>query len=1112
MIQDGSNYIKYLHYFHLLGRLLQLFPDLIQEVVLKNAPSLHHMINGMMYPSDDVRSAVAYIFLQIYSSSSIEKAGIFPVIDSVVAKGILSILKSGLTKDVTKIGLALLKVFISGESKRILLLFENSNEDVNFVTVLKKVIISVEPVFQVCAVQCLCHILSESSLAENYIHMLIAGSIPELLFEVINGNNELLIETIICCILMFTRYPLFFEKCHILYGITSVFDISTKLINNKNWKLLCLAFDLLISLTSSEQYSVASSAQSSLFDQALKLIEKSYKVRNLQVLLVVNKFFNRILRKECLPFSLHSSKLFTILSMGMKNLQNFFSSHAHIPGKFKKYQENNLENLPIEVQLLISGLDILFCFIQILREHYQDLYGAEELFSCPVIESTEESISSLSKINFQEVIQTCILALDEIFVPYCLLLNTNSSVGKISFFHFINVLYAIYEDPFDNPILLNFAKKLVKAKVFNHIWNVKTDGALSTKIGFEESKERCNQCLVVLLKYLLEKHDDFDAYMNCVKNGLNELNCSLEDCSSVLSQKCELQNHINSFKLHSVQVTFLCLCYVCYLNNALMVNSKILIPHLIYYATCNSEIVISSAVTAKHLIFLLAACMFENHKCQIGLTEASTIMWDALSKITFFNEIYTHHEVLLWWCFRNPLFNPFSSFVFQRWLEFSLNMKKASILYSTFKILLDLLSTNAAAQETFIRQFESNSEISFHFLRNSYDSEVYKTLDPTIIEKLEFFILALAQHIQNCIIQLLIMENHAEKKTEGNFLSHALECVLWCFGRVYKINPQINIKFVFHVTNFCCNSNFENKTTLLCCLKFLQFVSKKNENDSKAWFVMTGNPKFFPFLQKCLTMHNEFEIEALHLLVITVIHQIDSRLKSSSSMKISLIYILKWLNNPNTKLVCFELLNKILDMEFNGTFLRIKSIKPNIISTEESLNRSDLRLLVFHAQNSLVLGNPTIEKVAFMSYMKLLNYISKVDSALENHIMLQPWSRILLESKLDNILVSWKLFEKWFSYKTENITLIGVMQQFTNRVLTCSEDLNQSDHNVMKLCSGVYKKYISKETKNALDKIIQISENSCITQDVQESNVISEIENLVTNYISKNSCSPATKD
>ncbi|GFT30814.1 meiosis inhibitor protein 1 [Nephila pilipes] len=1044
MIQDGSNYIKYLHYFHLLGRLLQLFPDLIQEVVLKNAPSLHHMINGMMYPSDDVRSAVAYIFLQIYSSSSIEKAGIFPVIDSVVAKGILSILKSGLTKDVTKIGLALLKVFISGESKRILLLFENSNEDVNFVTVLKKVIISVEPVFQVCAVQCLCHILSESSLAENYIHMLIAGSIPELLFEVINGNNELLIETIICCILMFTRYPLFFEKCHILYGITSVFDISTKLINNKNWKLLCLAFDLLISLTSSEQYSVASSAQSSLFDQALKLIEKSYKVRNLQVLLVVNKFFNRILR--------------------------------------------------------------------ILREHYQDLYGAEELFSCPVIESTEESISSLSKINFQEVIQTCILALDEIFVPYCLLLNTNSSVGKISFFHFINVLYAIYEDPFDNPILLNFAKKLVKAKVFNHIWNVKTDGALSTKIGFEESKERCNQCLVVLLKYLLEKHDDFDAYMNCVKNGLNELNCSLEDCSSVLSQKCELQNHINSFKLHSVQVTFLCLCYVCYLNNALMVNSKILIPHLIYYATCNSEIVISSAVTAKHLIFLLAACMFENHKCQIGLTEASTIMWDALSKITFFNEIYTHHEVLLWWCFRNPLFNPFSSFVFQRWLEFSLNMKKASILYSTFKILLDLLSTNAAAQETFIRQFESNSEISFHFLRNSYDSEVYKTLDPTIIEKLEFFILALAQHIQNCIIQLLIMENHAEKKTEGNFLSHALECVLWCFGRVYKINPQINIKFVFHVTNFCCNSNFENKTTLLCCLKFLQFVSKKNENDSKAWFVMTGNPKFFPFLQKCLTMHNEFEIEALHLLVITVIHQIDSRLKSSSSMKISLIYILKWLNNPNTKLVCFELLNKILDMEFNGTFLRIKSIKPNIISTEESLNRSDLRLLVFHAQNSLVLGNPTIEKVAFMSYMKLLNYISKVDSALENHIMLQPWSRILLESKLDNILVSWKLFEKWFSYKTENITLIGVMQQFTNRVLTCSEDLNQSDHNVMKLCSGVYKKYISKETKNALDKIIQISENSCITQDVQESNVISEIENLVTNYISKNSCSPATKD
>ncbi|PRD34046.1 UNVERIFIED_CONTAM: hypothetical protein NCL1_15813 [Trichonephila clavipes] len=214
---------------------------------------------------------------------------------------------------------------------------------------------------------------------------------------------------------------------------------------------------------------------------------------------------------------------------------------------------------------------------------------------------------------------------------------------------------------------------------------------------------------------------------------------SLDECSSILSQKCELQNHMNSsFKLYSMQVTFLYVCYVCCLNNALMVNLKTLIPHLIYYVTCNSDTVISSAIIVKHLIFLLAVCMFENTRYETGLTEASTIMWDALTKTTFFSEVYTHHEVLLWWCFRNPQFNPFSSFVFQNWMKFSMNVNKKTVLDSTFKILLHLLSANDVAQETYIkllfleqgiphfslRQFESNFEISFHFLRNSFDSKV----------------------------------------------------------------------------------------------------------------------------------------------------------------------------------------------------------------------------------------------------------------------------------------------------------------------------------------------------------------------------------------------------
>ncbi|PRD34045.1 UNVERIFIED_CONTAM: hypothetical protein NCL1_15811 [Trichonephila clavipes] len=68
--------------------------------------------------------------------------------------------------------------------------------------------------------------------------------------------------------------------------------------------------------------------------------------------------------KECLPFSVPTTKLFIILTMGMKNLQKLFSSFSHVHRQLKNDQENNIENLPLEVQLLISGLDMTCFFVQ----------------------------------------------------------------------------------------------------------------------------------------------------------------------------------------------------------------------------------------------------------------------------------------------------------------------------------------------------------------------------------------------------------------------------------------------------------------------------------------------------------------------------------------------------------------------------------------------------------------------------------------------------------------------------------------------------------------------------------------------------------------------------
>ncbi|KAG8198086.1 hypothetical protein JTE90_020915 [Oedothorax gibbosus] len=422
-IQQECNFVRSLTHFHLLGRLFQLFPDLIRECLNQNSQFIRYVANGMAHQSEEVRSTIVYIFLQIYSSNFSAGNSVIAEIDFFIAKGILYVLESGITKDVIKNGLALLKVFISKDSKRVTLLFENLNEEANFLAVIRKIILSSDAAFQVCIVQCICFILSEKN-EDIYIRKLIEGNVPELLFEVITGTNELLLETIFCCLVLFTHSPHFFEKCHILYSISTILEATVALLNLKNMKLLALAFNLLISLVSNDNYLVATSTQTSLFQKALQLFEKTYKVHSPQVLLSANKLLFYLLKKESLSsfkFPLPLVQLFDILLSCLKNVQKYLSSHLLSSPQFRNSFENNMDDLPLEIKILINGLDIIYFFIQILKHQTKNPMSMEEIFSCPDVQNKSKSTA---KINVQSVMQAIIDALDQIFVPCCLMFRT----------------------------------------------------------------------------------------------------------------------------------------------------------------------------------------------------------------------------------------------------------------------------------------------------------------------------------------------------------------------------------------------------------------------------------------------------------------------------------------------------------------------------------------------------------------------------------------------------------------------------------------------------------------------------------------------------------------
>ncbi|XP_035206267.1 meiosis inhibitor protein 1-like, partial [Stegodyphus dumicola] len=767
-IQEEENYLQTLPQLRLLGGLFQLLPEIIEKTLTDNGKFLQFVVNGMTYPSEEVKSAVVYLLIQIFSADSRTSDDALSATDRLIVSGILSILTHDQKKDLTKNTLALLKVFLSKEPRRFGMFFENSSKTSDFSVIIKKMILSPDSSFQVSIIQTLCHILSDSSEYENHVHLLLAANIPELLFEAVCIKNDLLIETILCCLVLMSHYSLFFKTCHNIYGMTTILDVSHHLLSVRNWRLLCVAFNFLTRMASSDQCLSSGSIRCSLFQQSIKLVEKAFKVRSTTVLLAAGRFFIVLLMKRNLPTPFPLSSILHVVHSCLKDMSAFFSPTSHSDTYSRKHIDN-INNLPTDMKILMSGLDIIYYSLRIAKDDCSNTI-TEDAFSCPGTGNVDEiQQESYKKRIYVPLMNISLSSLDEIFIPYCLHLDSKAHVGQIIWFHVFKVLSILFEDNADDELLFAFAKKILKVRLFKHLWDVKMNETYLSNCDFVDVKDVCNQCLKNVLHCFLKKSDPSDTYMETVDSGIVHLDCSFQECAYFLSQKCDVtESSSSASSIASAQVAFLCLCYISFTNEEMLIDVKLLIPHLAYYITCNYETFNSSEIIVKHLIYIIAVCMYEcvskGIKLDTGLSEANGLLWTLMSKLSSYSLIYTHHKVLLWWCFRNDSVNPFCSYVLQMWLESSMETENHDV-----NILLHLLCLNKLARKTYMDLFDLTSpiqsRIAFSFLKKAYECEVYQ--NTAFSEKMDELISDLVQHIHVSLTRLFIIKNYGEKQSNG---------------------------------------------------------------------------------------------------------------------------------------------------------------------------------------------------------------------------------------------------------------------------------------------------------------------------------------------------------
>ncbi|XP_023618023.1 meiosis inhibitor protein 1 [Myotis lucifugus] len=214
----------------LLGKLVDAIPALADKLVMEHRDLMEHLVRGLVYPSEGVQASVCYLYGKLYSSPTAAEvlSGHFR---EKLCPLFLSTLDGAQTKELQINCLGLLRqllkydLFVSMIMNKSALAesadgVEGPPGETTLPLVLKKLLLSRDEILQVASAHCITAVLvhSPAKHAPAFIH----ADIPEFLFEHLSASSEVLIWSSYNCLILLAEEPLFFSKCHTVYGIESV--------------------------------------------------------------------------------------------------------------------------------------------------------------------------------------------------------------------------------------------------------------------------------------------------------------------------------------------------------------------------------------------------------------------------------------------------------------------------------------------------------------------------------------------------------------------------------------------------------------------------------------------------------------------------------------------------------------------------------------------------------------------------------------------------------------------------------------------------------------------------------------------------------------------------
>ncbi|XP_057673223.1 meiosis inhibitor protein 1 isoform X1 [Corythoichthys intestinalis] len=246
---DQLNVKSFLPTFNFLGSLVEAIPSVALTLVTHFVPLLDRLCSVLLYPDEEVKASVVYMWLKLLGTTGGSAAQSLPVtVRDRVCTLLIQTFANASHPQLINNCIALLWLLVQwGEAVSVLMsnaadqLMCSQDQNIHISTsqnssqnqeeqipdhchlplILKKLLLSGDDTLQVTSAKCIASILIHSPI--QYSAPFIKAGIPEFLFDrLANTSSEVLLWSVYSCLVLLIEDPIFSSQCHSVYGIESL--------------------------------------------------------------------------------------------------------------------------------------------------------------------------------------------------------------------------------------------------------------------------------------------------------------------------------------------------------------------------------------------------------------------------------------------------------------------------------------------------------------------------------------------------------------------------------------------------------------------------------------------------------------------------------------------------------------------------------------------------------------------------------------------------------------------------------------------------------------------------------------------------------------------------